>query len=112
MGNLRQHRRTASSASLQQTLLRRVQRYERKFDQDTWRFVVLSWVGCIGMPAYYLIWTYWFPQHYDSLPLRLVGAALCLPAPWAARLLTGRARGAYLFVASPTCCRSSSCSCT
>lgn len=83
---------------LQQTLVRWVQRYERQFDQETWRFVVLSWVGCIGMPAYYLIWTYWFPQHFDSLVLRLVGAALCLPAPWAARVLTGRLRSSYLFV--------------
>ncbi|HEY0064543.1 MAG TPA: HAMP domain-containing sensor histidine kinase [Telluria sp.] len=83
---------------LQHTLLRWRQRYERQFDQETWRFVVLSWVGCVGMPAYYLIWTYLFPQHFDSLLLRLVGAALCLPAPWAARLLTGRLRSAYLFV--------------
>jgi two-component system CAI-1 autoinducer sensor kinase/phosphatase CqsS len=83
---------------LQQTLVRWMQRYERQFDQETWRFVVLSWVGCIGMPAYYLIWTYWFPQHFDSLSLRLVGAALCLPAPWAARVLGGRLRSSYLFV--------------
>ncbi len=83
---------------LHQTLLRCRQRYERQFDQETWRFVVLSWVGCLGMPAYYLIWTYWFPQHFDSLTLRLVGAALCLPAPWAARHLHGRLRCAYLFV--------------
>jgi len=83
---------------LQQTMLRWLQRYERQFDQQTWRFVVLAWIGCLGMPAYYLIWTYWFPQHYESLPLRLIGAALCLPAPWAARMLTGRARDAYLFV--------------
>ncbi len=83
---------------LQQTLVRGVQRYERQFDQQTWRFVILSWVGCIGMPAYYLIWTYWFPQHYDCLTLRLIGAALCLPAPWAARVLTGRLRSSYLFV--------------
>lgn len=83
---------------LQQTMLRWLQRYERQFDHQTWRFVVLAWIGCLGMPAYYLIWTYWFPQHYESLPLRLIGAALCLPAPWAARLLQGRARDTYLFV--------------
>jgi two-component system CAI-1 autoinducer sensor kinase/phosphatase CqsS len=83
---------------LQQLLLRSVQRNERKFDHATWRFIVLAWVGCIGMPAYYLIWTYLFPQEYDSLPLRLVGAILCLPAPWAAHRLRGRARDAYLFV--------------
>jgi two-component system, CAI-1 autoinducer sensor kinase/phosphatase CqsS len=82
---------------IRQTVLRCFQRHERQFDQQTWRFVVLAVVGCVGMPAYYVIWTYWFPQHYDSLPLRLIGAALCLPAPWAARHLQGRARDLYLF---------------
>jgi two-component system CAI-1 autoinducer sensor kinase/phosphatase CqsS len=84
---------------LQQLLLRSVQRYERKFDHATWRYIVLAWVGCLGMPAYYLIWTVWFPQAYESLPLRFVGAALCLPAPWAPRLFQSRARAIYLFVA-------------
>ena len=83
--------------TIRHRLLHFVQRQERRFDQQTWRFVVLALVGCIGMPAYYLIWTYWFPQHYESLPLRLVGALICLPAPWAARKLAGRARAAYLF---------------
>jgi len=85
---------------LQQFLLRSVQRHERKFDHATWRYIVLAWVGCLGMPAYYVIWTYWFPQAYESLPLRLVGAALCLPAPWAGRLFSARARACYLFVAA------------
>jgi two-component system CAI-1 autoinducer sensor kinase/phosphatase CqsS len=88
-----------TSRRLQQLLLRWLQRHERKFDHATWRYIVLAWVGCLGMPAYYLIWTYWFPQAYDSLPLRFIGAALCLPAPWAGRLFPGRARAAYLFVA-------------
>ena len=85
--------------ALQQSLVRTVQRNERKFDRETWRFIVLSWVGCIGMPAYYLIWTYWFPQPYDSLPLRLIGMALCLPAPWAIDLIKGRWRDIYFSVA-------------
>ncbi len=89
-----------TSRRLQQFLLRSLQRYERKFDHATWRYIVLAWIGCLGMPAYYLIWTYWFPQQYESLPLRLAGAALCLPAPWAARLFPGRARALYLFVAA------------
>jgi two-component system, CAI-1 autoinducer sensor kinase/phosphatase CqsS len=84
---------------LQQSLVRWVLRYERKFDHATWRFIVLAWIGCLGMPAYYLIWSYWFPQHYESLPLRLLGAALCLPAPWAGKLFSGRMRALYLFVA-------------
>ncbi|MEC6823423.1 hybrid sensor histidine kinase/response regulator [Photobacterium piscicola] len=35
--------------------------------------------GCLGFPAYYLIWAYVFPQPYENLPLRLVCAALFLP---------------------------------
>ncbi len=84
---------------LQQSFLRVWQRHERQFDRDTWRFIVLAWIGCLGMPAYYLIWTVLFPQAYDSLALRLVGVALCLPAPWAARLPQGRLRDGYLFAA-------------
>jgi two-component system CAI-1 autoinducer sensor kinase/phosphatase CqsS len=84
---------------LEQNFLRVLQRYERQFDHATWRYIVLAWVGCLGMPAYYLIWTYAFPQAYESLALRLVGVALCLPAPWADHLFKGRLRGAYLFVA-------------
>lgn len=88
-----------ASRRLQQSLLRWLQRHERKFDHATWRYIVLAWVGCLGMPAYYLIWTYWFPQEYESLPLRFIGAVLCLPAPWAGTLFPGRARQIYLFVA-------------
>jgi len=83
---------------LKQMLLVSLLRSQRKFDHSTWRFIVLAFIGCVGMPAYYLIWTYWFPQEYDSLPLRLVGAILCLPAPWAASRIHGRARDIYLFV--------------
>ena len=99
MGDLRRSFETGNR-SLQQLALRWVQRYERRFDHETWRFIVLAWVGCLGMPAYYLIWTYWFPQQYESLPLRLVGAALCLPAPWAGRLFSTRLRAIYLFTAA------------
>ena len=82
---------------LQQGFVRVWQRYERKYDHTTWRFIVLAWVGCLGMPAYYLIWTYLFPQAYESLALRLGGLALCLPAPWAGQLFKGRLRDVYLF---------------
>ena len=88
----------ARMGRLKQILLVSMLRSERQFDHSTWRFIVLALIGCVGMPAYYLIWTYWFPQEYDSLPLRLIGAILCLPAPWAARRIHGRARDVYLFV--------------
>lgn len=44
------------------------------------RLHFLAWVGCIGMPAYYLIWTMWFPQKFESPGLRILGFVLCLPA--------------------------------
>jgi two-component system CAI-1 autoinducer sensor kinase/phosphatase CqsS len=84
---------------LQQHFLRAMQRHERQFDHDTWRFIVLAWLGCLGMPAYYLIWTVVFPQAYDSLALRVVGVLVCLPAPWAGKLFAGPVRDRYLFAA-------------
>jgi two-component system, CAI-1 autoinducer sensor kinase/phosphatase CqsS len=36
-------------------------------------------IAVIAFPLYYLIWTYAFPQPYESLPLRLAGTALCIP---------------------------------
>ena len=37
---------------------------------------VVGWMGFIGFPLYYLIWTYLFPQFYDSIFLRGMGAML------------------------------------
>ncbi len=39
------------------------------------RFVSL--IGAIGFPAYYVIWTYVFPQPYENFVLRLIGFVLC-----------------------------------
>lgn len=50
------------------------------------RLQFLAWIGCLGMPAYYLVWTVIFPQQYESLGLRLFGVALCLPALFLPRL--------------------------
>ena len=33
--------------------------------------------GVFGMPLYYVVWQYAFPQPYESLWLRLTGSALC-----------------------------------
>ncbi|MES2901380.1 MAG: HAMP domain-containing sensor histidine kinase [Pseudomonadota bacterium] len=76
-----------------------LQRRERAFDSGTWRYVVLAWIGCLGMPTYYVIWTYIFPQHYESFSVRLVGMLLCLPALWARTWFKGRFLDAYVFVA-------------
>ena len=36
-------------------------------------------IGVIAFPLYYFVWAYAFPQPYESLPLRLAGAVLCVP---------------------------------
>jgi two-component system CAI-1 autoinducer sensor kinase/phosphatase CqsS len=71
--------------------------HERQHDHATWRFILLAWVGCLGMPAYYLVWKYWFPQEFEHLGLRLAGVAVCLPAFWAHRFMSPRWRALYLF---------------
>ena len=49
-------------------------------------------IGVIAFPLYYFIWTYAFPQPYESLPLRLAGTALCIPIAlrrhWPRRLVS------------------------
>jgi two-component system, CAI-1 autoinducer sensor kinase/phosphatase CqsS len=49
-------------------------------------------IAIISFPLYYFIWTYAFPQPYENLPLRLAGAALCIPIAlrrhWPRRLMS------------------------
>ncbi len=41
---------------------------------------VLGYAGAISLVSYYFIWTLVYPEDYESLVLRIAGAALCLPA--------------------------------
>lgn len=84
---------------MRQALVNWLLRHERRHDHATWRFILLAWVGCLGMPLYYVVWAYWFPQEYESLGWRLLGVAMCLPALWAHRFMTARWRSIYLFSA-------------
>ena len=42
----------------------------------------LAVIGALGMPLYYALWHYFFPQEYESPLLRSVAALLFLPALW------------------------------
>jgi two-component system CAI-1 autoinducer sensor kinase/phosphatase CqsS len=55
-------------------------------DRVALRLQCLAWIGCFGLPFYYLVWTVFFPQQYESLTLRLLGVALCMPALFLKRL--------------------------
>jgi two-component system CAI-1 autoinducer sensor kinase/phosphatase CqsS len=49
-------------------------------------FWIIGVFGVIGFPLYYFVWQYLLPQAYENLPLRLVGAALCVPLLFVNRL--------------------------
>ncbi|WP_156173770.1 sensor histidine kinase [Cupriavidus basilensis] len=43
------------------------------------RIRLLGWLAFIGFPVFYAVWTFGFPQPYESLVLRLVAMLMCLP---------------------------------
>lgn len=87
-------------AKAQSTVHESLLQYERQYDHVTTRFVMLAWVGVVGLPLYWLVWARLFPQGYENLPLRLVGVLLCLPALFARTLMRGPALSAYLVLAT------------
>lgn len=38
-----------------------------------------AWMGLVGHPLFYVIWHHIFPQPYESLAVRLLASAFCLP---------------------------------
>jgi two-component system CAI-1 autoinducer sensor kinase/phosphatase CqsS len=79
-------------------LLRWLLRQEQQQEHAVVRLHFLAWVGCIGMPLYYFIWTTWFPQRFESLDLRGVGFVLCLPALLFPRKFKGKWLRVYEFI--------------
>ena len=71
---------------------------ERQHDHVALRLRFLAWIGCFGMPLYYLIWTVWFPQEYESLGLRGFGMTLCVLALFMPHVAGGLWLRAYEFV--------------
>lgn len=62
------------------------------------RCVVLSWIALVGLPLYFLIWTYWFPQPYENLALRAFGFCLCFPGIFAHYYARHRWLPVYQFI--------------
>jgi two-component system CAI-1 autoinducer sensor kinase/phosphatase CqsS len=83
--------------SVQQFVLHWLLSHERRHDHMTMRYLLLAWAGCFLLPGYYVVWTYWFPQGYENLGVRLFGVLLLLPVFQASRLLATRYGEAYLF---------------
>lgn len=51
----------------------------RHFDRVRPNLPAIGIVGFISMPLYWIVWARLFPQPYESLTLRLIGAAVSLP---------------------------------
>jgi two-component system CAI-1 autoinducer sensor kinase/phosphatase CqsS len=82
----------------QQAMLLWLVRQDRQYSHASTRFMMLAWVGCIGLPLYYVVWTWWFPQEFESLWLRLAGAALCLPAVCSRQPFPPKVMKVYIFI--------------
>jgi two-component system CAI-1 autoinducer sensor kinase/phosphatase CqsS len=91
-------RARTGTAKAQQEVLLWLVRQDRQYSPASTRFMMLAWVGCIGLPLYYVVWTWWFPQEFESLWLRLAGAALCLPAVCSRQPFPPKAMKVYIFV--------------
>jgi two-component system CAI-1 autoinducer sensor kinase/phosphatase CqsS len=72
-------------------------RHQRQNSHVEGRFLLLAWIGFFGMPLYYLIWTISFPQEFESLSLRALGFAVCLPAIFWRKHLQGVCLSVYQF---------------
>ena len=57
----------------------------------------LAMGGALGMPLYYTLWHYYFPQEYESLALRAMAALLFLPALFPRRF-SNTGFSIYLFI--------------
>jgi two-component system CAI-1 autoinducer sensor kinase/phosphatase CqsS len=70
--SLHEHWKRGTQRLLQSLLL-----YHGREDHATVRVLLLACIGTVGMPLYYVIWQHFFPQEYESLPLRMLGILLC-----------------------------------
>ncbi|HEU4843912.1 MAG TPA: sensor histidine kinase, partial [Burkholderiaceae bacterium] len=61
----------------QHRLVQSLRRYHCQQQHATARVLVLAAMGTVGMPLYYVVWHMFFPQEYESLPLRAFGILLC-----------------------------------
>jgi two-component system CAI-1 autoinducer sensor kinase/phosphatase CqsS len=66
----------------------------------------MGYIGGLCFPFYWIVWTYWYPQPYESVALRLIGMALSTglgcsqrwPPAWRARWLVPYAYLTLLYV--------------
>lgn len=72
---------------VRETFSRALRQINETYSQVEPNFLIIGVFGVIGFPFYYLVWEYLFPQVYENLSLRLLGAALCVPLLFVNRLV-------------------------
>lgn len=72
--------------------------YNQQHASTVKRCVALAWIAIVGMPVYFLIWTFWLPQPYENMPLRAFGFFLCFPGIFAQYHARKKWLPAYQFV--------------
>ncbi|MFC7654883.1 sensor histidine kinase [Pseudoduganella danionis] len=75
----------ASCKSRLQACAHNLLQYHGQEQHATKRVLLLAGIGTVCMPLYYLIWHHYFPQEYESVPLRALGIALCMLGLFARR---------------------------
>jgi two-component system CAI-1 autoinducer sensor kinase/phosphatase CqsS len=81
----------------QQGLVQSLLQYHGREDHATVRVLLLACIGTVSMPLYYVIWQHFFPQEYESLPLRMLGILLCATGLFA-RQFSRQMLNTYLLV--------------
>lgn len=81
-----------------QSVRRKILHYHRQHDGKVKRLVALGWIAIIGLPLYYFVWAYLFPQPYENLKLRFFGVLLCVPAIFAQRIANKKWLRVYFFI--------------
>ncbi|CZI40066.1 CAI-1 autoinducer sensor kinase/phosphatase CqsS [Legionella pneumophila] len=51
---------------------------QRSLSNSAHQLVAVGAIAFVGFPLFYVIWAFWLPQPYETLPLRLIGSLLGL----------------------------------
>lgn len=73
------------ASTARQTLVRLFEPALRNVDYFHRRLKAFAIVAIVAFPAYFFVWRDIFPQPYENLTLRLIGAALFVPILYSAR---------------------------
>lgn len=63
---------------MREAILNAWTRYVEFHARAPFKHLYLAWIGLVTFPTYYVVWTYLFPQPYESFWLRALGCAACV----------------------------------